>query len=57
MQADQTSGFDWDSRSLERDVPVSRKPTLGTHLCLGLQKAVTVGTVGVTCDFPVSSIL
>jgi len=31
--------------------------TFGTHLCPGLQKAVPVGTEGITCDFPVSSIL
>jgi len=42
---------------LERDVLMSRKGTFGTHLCPDLQKAVPVGTEGITCDFPVSSIL
>jgi len=32
-QADQTSRFDRDNPGLERDVPVSRKGTFGTHLC------------------------
>jgi len=49
-QADQTSRFHRDSPGLERDVPVSRKDTFGTHLCPSLQKAVPIGTEGITCD-------
>jgi len=54
-QADHTSQFDRDSPALERDVPVYRKSTFGTHLCSGLQKAVLVGTDGITCYIPVVS--
>jgi len=49
VQADHKSQFDRDSPGLECDVPVSRKGTFGTHLCL--QKAALVGTKGIICDF------
>jgi len=55
IRADQTSWFDRDSPGLERDVPVSRKSTFETHSCPGLQKAVLVGTEGITCDLPLLS--
>jgi len=47
-QADQTSRFDRDSPGLERDVPVSRKGTFGTHLCRDLQTTILVGTEGIS---------
>jgi len=43
-QANQTSRFDRDSPGLDRDVPVSRKGTFGTHLCPSSQKAFPVWT-------------